>query len=172
MITRADRIAGRTARQASQWLTAMAAAALLAGCAPGDDATTAAAVPDAAVTDAAAEAGAMPDSNCPVIESRDWIASVSAGTASSSARLLVTGDIDLPTPGYTVTLTEGPADRRMPPAQHLLLELTPPDGMVSQVVTTVAVRYEGVAAYPEYRAILVQCENRVLATITEVDSAD
>ena len=172
MITRADRIAGRTARQASQWFTATAAAALLAACAPGDDVTTAAAVPDAAVTDAAEETGAMPEPTCPVIESRDWIARVSAGTAGSGARLLVTGELDLPTPGYTVTLKEGPADRRMPPAQHLLLELTPPDGMVSQVVTTVAVRYEGVAAYAEYRAILVQCHNRVLATITEIEHAD
>ena len=133
MITRADRIAGRAARQASQWFTATAAAALLAACAPGDDVTTASAVPDAAVTDAAEETGAMPEPTCPVIESRDWIARVSAGTADSGARLLVTGELDLPTPGYTVTLKEGPADRRMPPAQHLLLELTPPDGMVSQV---------------------------------------
>jgi len=172
MITRADRIAGRAANQASQWFTATAAAALLAAGAPGDDVTSAAAVPDAAVTDASEETSAMPEPTCPVLESRDWVAQVSAGTAGSSARLLVTGEIDLPTPGYTVTLSEGPADRRMPPAQHLLLELTPPDGMVSQVLTTVAVRYEGAAAYPEYRAILVQCDNRVLATITEVEHAD
>lgn len=172
MITRADRIAGSAARHASRWFKVTAAAALLAACAPGDDVTTTAAVPDVAVRDAAEETGAMPEPTCPVIESRDWIARVSAGTADGGARLLVTGELDLPTPGYTVTLKEGPADRRMPPAQHLLLELTPPDGMVSQAITTVAVRYEGVAAYPEYRAILVQCHNRVLATITEVDSAD
>jgi hypothetical protein len=36
----------------------------------------------------------------------------------------------------------------------------------------VAVRYEGSAAYPKYRAIIVQCGNQVLAAITEVEADD
>jgi hypothetical protein len=147
-------------------LAATAAAVLLAACAPIEDTATAAVDPAAAPDDTAAETALDSESNCPVLDSRSWTARVSGGT------LAVSGEIDLPTPGYAVTLKEGPADRAMPPAQHLLLELTPPDGMVTQVVTTVAVRYEGGAAYPEYRAIIVQCGNQVLAAITEVEADD
>jgi hypothetical protein len=166
MIAVPDRISGSWLRPASRGFAATAAAILLAACAPVEDTATAAADPVAAPDDTATETALDSESTCPVIESRNWSAHVSGAT------LAVSGEIDLPTPGYTVTLKEGPADRAMPPAQHLLLELTPPDGMVTQVVTTVAVRYEGSAVYPEYRAIIVQCNNQVLAAITEVATDD
>ena len=79
------------------------------------------------------------------------------------------GEVDLPDPGYTTAWREGPADRRMPPTQHLVLEVAPGDGMFAQVITPTTVEYAGPAAYPEYNAILVRCGNETLAEITAVD---
>jgi hypothetical protein len=160
-------------------LTGIALAALAAatGCDAGpadgpggsvaeDDAV----VPEESPTgDAAGDVEPAPGGgNCPVIESRNWSARVTRG-AAGERRLHVAGEIDLPTPGYTADFSEGPADRRMPPAQHLILELGEPDGMAAQVVTSMAVEYEGDAIYPEYRAILVRCGDVVLASITHIE---
>ncbi len=108
--------------------------------------------------------------DCPVLESRNWSARIEGG--GDTRRLQVSGEIDLPTPGYSASWSEGPADRRMPPAQHLLLELTAPTEMVAQVVTRLPVEYEGVATYAEYRAILVRCGSVVLASITDIEVPD
>lgn len=151
-------------------LTALiGAAGLLAGCGGGSEnpAPVESTVPDeerTAVDDDTAAVDATPD--CPVIDSRDWTARIEGDV------LRVSGEIDLPTPGYAVSWKEGPADRRMPPAQHLLLELAAPEGMVAQVIDTVSVEYEGAATYPEYRSILVRCGDQVLAAIVDIEHSD
>ena len=90
---------------------------------------------------------------CPVIESRDWAAWIDAQPGpGAERRLIVTGEVDLPTPGYGVEWRVGPADRRLPPAQYLDLVLTPPSGVVIQVVAPTPVRFETPAVYPQYRA--------------------
>lgn len=156
---------------------------VLAACNPGPPAGEAQPVPDAGAdaprpepADPAAGEAASGEllgsgTNCPVLESRDWSARIEVG-AGDDRRLHVSGEIDLPTPGYTASWSEGPADRRIPPAQHLLLELTAPPGMVAQVITRMTVDYEGAATYPEYRAILVRCGNIVLASLTDIDDTE
>ena len=84
--------------------------------------------------------------------------------------LHISGEVDLPTPGYSVTLEAGPADRAMPPSQRFRLKVTPPSGMVTQVVTPTQIIFQETATYPAYRSIVVLCEQRVLATIAEVPS--
>jgi hypothetical protein len=107
------------------------------GSAAEDDAV----LPGESPTGGAGEAGLTPGGgNCPVIESRNWSARVTPGPAGAR-RLHVAGEIDLPTAGYTADWSEGPADRRMPPAQHLILELAEPDGMAAEVITSMAVEY-------------------------------
>ena len=160
-------------------LTGIALVALgtSAGCdaGPADDPTGSAAEDDAVVPEESPTGGAAGKAelapgggNCPVIESRNWSARVTRG-AAGERRLHVAGEIDLPTAGYTADWSEGPADRRMPPAKHLILELAEPDGMAAQVITSMAVEYEGDAIYPEYRAILVRCGDVVLASITDIE---
>ncbi|MEZ5922472.1 MAG: hypothetical protein R3C60_14140 [Parvularculaceae bacterium] len=111
---------------------------------------------------------AMP-ADCPVLDSREWKAWVDAMPGiGSKPTLHVAGEVDMPTPGYTFDWEAGPTDRRLPPAQHINLVATPPDGMVTQVVTTETVKYEGEAMAGGYRAILVHCGDGVIAEITEV----
>ncbi len=111
---------------------------------------------------------AAPD-GCALIDSRDWTAWVDRMPGpDAQPSLHVTGEIDLPTPGYSIAWQVGPADRMNPPAQFLELVLTPPDGLVAQVVTTEPVHYSGPAVYPEYRAIRVRCGDSQVADITEI----
>ncbi|MFM9864059.1 MAG: hypothetical protein ACKVRO_10670 [Micropepsaceae bacterium] len=111
-------------------------------------------------------------SSCPVIESRDWAAWVNAMPGPGTAKeLIATGQIVLPTPGYTVTLTAGLADRSATPMQQLILTATPPTGMVPQVLTTQPVRYQGPAISMNYRAIRIMCGGQMLSEIADVPVA-
>ncbi len=127
----------------------------------------------AAPEDAMAGDPAM-ESKCPVIDSRNWAAWIDKmpGPEADGPRLRITGEIDLPTPGFTVDWREGPADRAMPPGQRMMLSLIPPDGMVAQVVTTMAVDYAGKAAFDAYRVIYVVCEGKGIAEITDIGVAE
>lgn len=114
----------------------------------------------------------LPEHACAALDSRDWAAWVNRMPGpGAQARLIVTGEIDLPTPGYTITLREGPADRSAIPMQHLILDLSPPAGMVAQVVTTETVRFEGRAIAAQYRGVLIRCAGQTLATINDVPDA-
>ncbi len=110
-----------------------------------------------------------PSASCPVIESRDWAAWVNAMPGPGATKeLIATGQIVLPTPGYTVTLTAGMADRSATPVQQLILSATPPSGMVPQVLTTLPVRYQGPAISMNYKAVRIMCGGQMLSEITDV----
>lgn len=118
------------------------------------------------------EPPAAPSASCPVIESSEWAAWVNAMPGPGSTKqLIATGKVVLPTPGYTVTLTAGMADRSATPMQQLILAATPPTGMVTQVLTTQPVRYEGPAISTNYRAIRIMCGGQMLSEITDVPVA-
>ena len=131
----------------------------------------------AALLGACAAAPETPMSNpasgrCAVIESSDWNAWINAMPGPGAVRTLhVTGRITLPTPGYGAALREGPADRSAVPVQQLILNLTPPGGMVAQVLTTQEVRFEGPAIAQNYRGVRIMCAGAQLAEITEIITA-
>jgi len=106
---------------------------------------------------------------CAAIESRDWTAWINRMPGPGARPALhVSGEIDLPTPGFAVTLREGPADRSAVPTQQLILDLAAPNAMVAQVITTQTVRYEGRAIAERYRAIVITCAGQRLAEITDI----
>ncbi len=107
------------------------------------------------------------NSSCNVMQSRNWHAWIDR-VAENEPRLNIVGEIDLPTPGYTVEWKPGILDRRKPPAQRLSLLLTPPEGMVIQVITPTKVNYVMPASSLEYRSILIYCGDRLLTEIPDV----
>jgi hypothetical protein len=116
-----------------------------------------------------AEDSAM--ASCPHV-SRDWQAWINAMPGPDAKRTLhITGNVDMPTPGYSVKLVEGPADRMQPPGLRFQLEVTPPDGPVTQVITPAEVNYSAPTPYSQIREIMISCGDRPLATITEVPVA-
>ena len=111
-------------------------------------------------------------SECPVIASRGWNAWINAMPGPGARPTLhITGEVDLPTPGYTVELIAGPADRMMPPGQRFSLVAMGPEDMVAQVVTPTPVRYSRTPANGMYRSITIGCGGKVLATIEKINVA-
>jgi len=150
----------------------LAAAACLAGCADKqkpEPRQSAMSETQSVATEVAAEDESAMAKDCPVIDSRGWSAWLNKmPSVDGGARLNIAGEVDLPTPGFGVEWVAGPADRANPPGQRFTLVLTPPDGIVAQVVTPTLVKYEDAAAYPAYRAIRVVCGGEVLAEITDI----
>lgn len=149
-------------------LFAAAAAFALAACSPpaADESAETPPPVESAQTDVQPAAA-----GCAVADSRNWTAHINALPGPNAQRtLVVSGEVDLPTPGYTVTLREGPADRSAQPVQQLILETTAPSGMVTQVITPTEVSYSG-PALGAYSGINIMCGGASLATINEVPQA-
>lgn len=107
-----------------------------------------------------------PVATCAVIDSRNWKAWTAPDGAGTT--LYVSGEVDLPTPGYAAVLRLGAADRAMPPGQIVHLDLTPPEGLVTQVVTPTPVELQSPGAYPEYRSVAILCGGNSIADIAPV----
>ena len=108
--------------------------------------------------------------NCAVLDSRNWQAWVNAMPGPDAQPTLhVTGDVDLPTPGYTIEWRLGALDRMQPPGQRLVLSTTPPDGIVTQVVTTVGVAFAGETTITEYREVIVTCGGSIMVEIIRMN---
>lgn len=154
-------------------MVAGAALVALAACAQESESTQSPAADGEAATDAEEPATASDESSaCPVLDSRNWTAWVNAMPGPDAKPTLhVTGDVDMPTPGYAFEWREGMADRSAMPVQRLMLTATPPDGMVAQVLTTETVSYEGPALTTTYGGVIVMCGGEPLAEITDVTVA-
>jgi len=140
--------------------TTLAAIALTA-CqppAPAEPETPAVEAPATPEETATATPAALP---CGVIDQRNWSATRSAG---SSPALTVAGEIDLPTPGYSVSLARDPAESASTTEPRLILTLRPPSGVVAQVVTPTPVRYFGPAP-AAYTAVHVVCDGQPLTDL-------
>ena len=141
-------------------LAAAFGAALLAGCGqtaappqtePGAQAAPVAEEPGETpvAEEAAAPAPALP---CGIIAQRDWEAALNPGGPPT---LTVSGVIDLPTPGYSVSLAA---------EATLSLRVAPPSGSVAQVVTAHPVYYFGPAS-GQYSIVHVTCDGAALTDI-------
>ncbi|MBM3594642.1 MAG: hypothetical protein FJX31_02335 [Alphaproteobacteria bacterium] len=113
-----------------------------------------------------------PVAQCPVIDSRGWTSWIDAMPGLDAVLTLhISGEVDLPTPGYLVELVHGPADRMIPPGQRFSLVDRASPRMAVQAVTPTPVKYAGKATYPAYREIVIGCGGRVLARIDRVEVA-
>lgn len=140
--------------------TALSAVAL-AGCQPPAATTeeTPAAAEAPATTEA--QAGAEAALPCGVLAQRNWEAALSSG---SPASLTVSGEIDLGTPGYGVSLSRDPSEATGATTTVLTLALRAPTGMQAQVVTAHPVRYFGPAG-GQYSSVQIVCDGAPLTTI-------
>lgn len=110
-----------------------------------------------------------PAADCPVSASRNWHAWIDKMPGPGATMTLnISGEVDLPTPNYSVELVAGPADRMMPPGLRFKLAATAPNGMVTQVITPTQVTYRAETPYPKIREILIGCGGETLATIPDV----
>lgn len=137
-----------------QALAVLLTTAALAACQPPP-----AEEPPAPEVVAAEAAVALP---CGIIAHRGWTASRSTG---STPALTIAGEVDLGTPGYSVSLARDPADATDTAEPRLLLTLTPPAGMVTEVVTAHPVNYFGPAPNA-ITSVHIACDGQDITNIT------
>ncbi|MDX2277560.1 MAG: hypothetical protein NW206_19090 [Hyphomonadaceae bacterium] len=143
-----------------QILAGAACAMILAACqgeAPPADTATEAPVAEAP---AGPEASPIP-ANCAALAHRDWEAELVAG---ASPTLTIAGELDLPTPGYGVSLTRNDNEAADAAEAVLTLAFIQPSGIVAQVVTATPVHYFG-PAKASYASVRIVCGDGDLATI-------
>ena len=110
-----------------------------------------------------------PADHCPVVGNGHWQAWLESAPVTDPRPMLnITGEVELPTPGYIVALRAGSADRAMPPSQRFEFIATPPGGLAAQVVSRTSVAYRETATYPAYRSIVIVCGKRSLTTIKQI----
>ena len=114
--------------------------------------------------------GAAKAADCPVLDSRNWVAWINAMPGvDAKRRLHISGEVDLPTPGFVANWRLGPADRRSVPSQFVELSFDRPEGVVQQAISTETVDFVTDALFPQYASIRVRCGDRVIAEITDID---
>lgn len=142
------------------FLSAAFGSVLLAGCQPPATTTEEPPVAEtpADTTPVAEVPVALP---CGVIAQRNWEGQLGSG---GTPTLTVSGEIDLGTPGYGVSLIRDAAEASGATTALLTLALRPPSGMQAQVVTATPVRYFG-PARGAYTAVQITCDGAPLTTI-------
>lgn len=113
------------------------------------------------------------DVSCPVIESGKWHAWIDKFTQKKdNNRLIIVGEIILPTPGFTIDWKQGVTDRMNPPSLRLHLSATPPEGMVIQAIASVPVKINLETPIHEFRSVAIFCGDKKLAEIADVRLTD
>lgn len=135
-------------------------AVVLAGCQEQPAPTSEAPVAGEPAQEASTEpqAPALP---CGILAERNWRAQVSAGSPST---VTVSGEIDLGTPGFGVSLARDPTEAPGATAATLSLQLRPPSGVVPQVVTPHPVYYFAPAG-GAYTSVQIVCDGAPVTTI-------
>lgn len=112
--------------------------------------------------------------HCHIYDTRNWHAWLDTfDVAKGKYRLNITGEVDLPSPGYELTWKMGIADRAFPPGQNIMLSAKKPDGrMAIQVITPTAVSLTQEVPYAAYRKVDIFCGDKLLTTITNVQLTD
>lgn len=104
----------------------------------------------------------QPGAACP--ESQEWQAWINAMPGPDARpTLIVTGKAHVP-PGMEMVLEPGPLDRMMPPTQRFALSMQEGSGPSGWQ----GVRTEVRPAMPEYRAVIISCEEEEIARIDDV----
>lgn len=118
-----------------------------------------------------APAAAQADAACPAIDSRAWTARIEPDPFTNELRLIVFGQMLMPTPGYDLALAPTLNAKSYPPIQFFDIVISPPSGAAAQALAWHDVVYEGPADAPAYRMVKVRCGRREIASIANVSAA-
>lgn len=89
---------------------------------------------------------------------------------NSNPRLIVSGQVTVPTGGYRLSLRMGQVAESYPVQVTVYLDATPPSGMATQALVTHDVR----GSWPSEErvgSVTVRCGSRVLARIDNIETA-
>jgi hypothetical protein len=107
---------------------------------------------------------------CPIVSSSDWAAWVNAMPGEGGPKLIVTGEVTVPTGGYSFQWSAPRVAESYPVQTTVELRPIVPTGMATQALATHQVRGQ----WPSEKrvgSVAVVCGGRQLATISPVETA-
>jgi len=104
---------------------------------------------------------------CPLISSSNWSAQIET-SEQGRTMLSIKGDIELPSPAYSVILEQGMADKSATPSQHFNLKTEQLDGMYMQMITPMTLEHSAPSIAKQYHSIIIHCGDQIIATIENV----
>lgn len=109
--------------------------------------------------------------DCPIIRSGDWRAHVDAMPGpNDNPRLIVSGNVTVPTGGYKLALRMGQVAESYPVQVTVYLDAVPPKGPATQALETREVRGSW-RSEERVGLVTVRCGSRVLAQVSNVETA-
>jgi hypothetical protein len=113
------------------------------------------------------------DYHCPILKSEKWHVWLDKFTEKKGQyRLIVNGQITLPTPGFTMRWFVDSTDRMHPPSLRLMLQPKASNLITIQVLTTVPVEYTLETSLTEFNSVLIYCGEKLLSRIEGVNLTD
>ncbi len=104
-------------------------------------------------------------SQCSEFRSYHWQAWIEK---DDTAKLHLEGNIDFPSPGYSISARLGPMDRARPPGLRIILTVNKPQQPTIQVITPTPVTFSFDALTSVFREVIIVCGDSTLATIPNV----
>ncbi len=110
---------------------------------------------------------AQPANNvsCPALSSRNWQAWIDEGSVNEP-RLNISGEVDLPTPNYTVKWKLENGDRFSSLARNISIAFIPLEGIVIQVVTPTEVSFSMPLSTPDLKTVRIYCGDKLFTEMS------
>lgn len=108
---------------------------------------------------------------CPIISSTNWSATVVINNQGES-KLSISGDVELPNPGYAVTFERAIVDRQLTPKLHFTIKTERLSGFYIQAITPMSLEHSAPEATTQYRSIVIHCGEQIIATIDGAQPSD
>ena len=106
---------------------------------------------------------------CHINSTSNWSARIETSEQGKPV-LSIKGDIELPSPGYSVILEQGMADKSATPSQHFNIKTKQLDGMYIQMITPMTLEHSAPAISKQYRSIVIHCGDQIIAEIENVET--
>ena len=103
-------------------------------------------------------------SRCPLISSQNWSASI-APADNNESTLYISGDVELPNPGYSVTIEDGIIDKNEEVRQEFNIKIERLDGFHIQAISPMTLKHSTKAIADKYHAIVINCAGTAIAKI-------
>ena len=101
---------------------------------------------------------------CPLISSQNWSASITPA-GNNESTLSISGDVELPNPGYSVTIEDRIIHKNEEVRQEFNIKIERLNGFHIQAITPMTLEHSTKAIADKYHAVVINCGGNAIAKI-------